>query len=122
MLVEFRSSRSFKRELRDFYLGSVVRTNAGCERFNLCIASLEAEVEETTNAVLSTSWRVVQNKAEAMRRRFSVGHADKDKRTTYPLHFPVSCSMIALQDSISPNLDAQRSRSSSVVSGMKPRM
>jgi hypothetical protein len=47
------------------------------KRSNLCIASLKAEVEETTNAVLSTRWRVVQNKAEAMRRRVSVGHADK---------------------------------------------
>jgi hypothetical protein len=91
------------------------------ERSNLCIASLEAKVEETTNAVLSTCWRVVQNKAEATR-KVSVGHADKVKGTTNPLHFPESCSMIALQDSISPNLDAQRSRSSSVVSGMKPRM
>jgi hypothetical protein len=33
---------------------------------DLSVASLKAEMEETTNAILGTSWRVVQDKAKTM--------------------------------------------------------
>jgi len=54
MLVEFLSSRSLSRELRDFCSGYQT-DQIWSESTNLCITSLEAKMEEATNAILCSS-------------------------------------------------------------------
>lgn len=45
-------------------------------RSNLSVASLESQVEEATNAVLSAGWRIIQDEAKAMREEVSDVDAD----------------------------------------------
>lgn len=56
---------------------------------HLSIASLEPQMEETTNAVFSTSRRVIHDKAKSMIKRVSNGDADPPNggRTLYTCQY-----------------------------------
>ena len=64
MLVEVLSSRSFRRELRDFYCLSVPSRTTKCVSY-LSKARLVSEIEESTNAVLTRLKVEILHKAES---------------------------------------------------------
>lgn len=64
-------------------------------RADLSVASLKAEMEETTNAVLGTSWRVVQDEAEPISRQLVV-----EMRIRTMDDIPFTLASVLLDDSL----------------------